>query len=106
MCRKVVFKGSCPHCSHPFTWDELSQELSCLEAKNNGVFGMCEEGTAMDEKPHDQECDACLAELGADEGYDGGTDDAVVVGWYGDKKEVADREEASGRHKNKKQRTS
>lgn len=111
MCRKVVFKGTCPQCDETFTWDELSQELSCLEAKNNGVFGMCKEGTLVDEKPHDQECDSCLAELEADEGYDGGTDDVETPGfigghWVGDKKEAADAGQDSGKHKNKKQRIS
>jgi len=112
MCRLVVFKGTCPHCSETFTWEELNQELSCLEAKNNGTFGMCKEGALTDEKPHDQECDACAAELEADEGYDGGMDDALEAlevagaGWGGSKKEAADEEQASGRHKNKKQRVS
>jgi hypothetical protein len=113
MCRQVVFKGTCPHCSGVFTWEELTQELSCLEAKNNGAFGMCKEGTLVDEKENDQECDACAAELDADEGYDGGMDDALEAlevagaGWYdGKKKEAADQDEASGRHKNKKQRVS
>ncbi|KAK4131619.1 hypothetical protein BT67DRAFT_387150 [Trichocladium antarcticum] len=105
MCRKVVFKGACPECSNIFTWDELSQELSCLEAKNNGVFGMCDRGTTLDEKAHDQECDVCLAVLGADEGYDGGTEEAAFAGWYGNKKDAADSEQVAGQHKNKKQRT-
>jgi hypothetical protein len=113
MCRLVVFKGTCPHCNDTFTWDELTQELSCLEAKNNGSFGMCKEGTLVDEKEHDQECDPCAAELEADEGYHGGTDDAIEAleftsaGW-GDskKKEAADQDQGSGKHKNKKQRTS
>ncbi|KAK4108608.1 hypothetical protein N656DRAFT_801754 [Canariomyces notabilis] len=107
MCRKVVFKGQCTECNNTFTWDELSQELSCLEAKNNGVFGMCKEGVHVDEKPHDQECDPCLAEMAADEGYDGGTDEVEPFefggAWYGGKKEAADREQE--KHKDKKQRT-
>ncbi|KXX82013.1 hypothetical protein MMYC01_201499 [Madurella mycetomatis] len=110
MCRKVVFKGTCPQCTNTFIWDELSQELSCLEAKNNGVFGMCKEGIHVDEKPHDQECDPCLAEMAADEGYDGGMDDVeafefVGGAWHWAKKEAADRDQDSGKHKNKKQRT-
>ncbi|KAJ4286565.1 hypothetical protein N0V88_007987 [Collariella sp. IMI 366227] len=112
MCRKVVFTGICPQCSNTFTWDELSSELSCLEAKNNGVFGTCKEGVLIDEKPHDQECDACAAELEADEGYDGGTEDALEAlqqpaVWPADKKtEAADQDQGSGKHKNKKQRIS
>jgi hypothetical protein len=109
MCRKVVFKGSCPLCSKEFTWDELALELTCLEAKNNGVFGLCKDGISEDEKPHDQECDACAAEQEADEGYDGGTEDAPDLfggaGWSGSKAETADQDqEDSGKHKNKKQR--
>lgn len=113
MCRKVVFSGACPHCSDSFTWDELTQELSCLEAKNNGVFGLCKEGTTVDEKEHDQECDTCAAEQEADEGYDGGTEDALelaggAAGWAGGggKGDSADQEQDSGKHRNKKQRTS
>src|SRR5689334_13174927 len=107
MCRKVVFKGSCPLCSKEFTWDELALELTCLEAKNNGVFGLCKDGISEDEKPHDQECDACAAEQEADEGYDGGTEDASDLfgaGWSGSKAETADEDQDSGKHKNKKQR--
>ncbi|KAK4152562.1 hypothetical protein C8A00DRAFT_16136 [Chaetomidium leptoderma] len=112
MCRLVVFKGTCPQCSDAFTWDELTQELSCLEAKNNGEFGMCKEGASVDEKTHDQECDACAAALEADEGYDGGTDDVIEAleftgaGWIKNKTDAADKDQAGGRHKNKKQRTS
>ena len=112
MCRLVVFKGTCPQCSDKFTWDELTQELSCLEAKNNGTFGLCKEGTMVDEKEHDQECDACAAELEADEGYAGGTDDALEAlefsAWGRQKTEAADQDhdQDSGRHKSKKQRTS
>ncbi|EGS23382.1 uncharacterized protein CTHT_0000700 [Thermochaetoides thermophila DSM 1495] len=107
MCRKVVFSGKCPRCFDRFIWHELTQELSCLEAKNNGVFGMCSEGTAIDEKPHDQECEACLAELEADEGYDGGMDEITEGAvWLDNNKVAADQDEGSGKHKNKKQRTS
>ncbi|KAK4237262.1 hypothetical protein C8A03DRAFT_16178 [Achaetomium macrosporum] len=107
MCRKVVFRGACPLCSETFTWDELALELTCLEAKNNGVFGMCKDGISEDEKPHDQECDACAAEQEADEGYDGGTEDAldlIAAGWSGSKADTADGDQDSGKHKNKKQR--
>ncbi|KAK4095823.1 hypothetical protein N658DRAFT_437434 [Parathielavia hyrcaniae] len=106
MCRLVVFKGTCPHCKEAFTWDELAQELSCLEAKNNGAFGMCKDGALEDEKEHDQECDACAAELEADEGYHGGTDDAIEALSDHKNKEAADLDQGSGKHRNKKQRTS
>jgi hypothetical protein len=113
MCRLVVFKGTCPHCCDTFTWEELTQELSCLEAKNNGTFGLCKEGALTDEKEHDQECDACAAELEADEGYDGGMDDVIEAlevagagGWGASKKDAADEDQASAKHRNKKQRVS
>ncbi|KAK4186507.1 hypothetical protein QBC35DRAFT_387150 [Podospora australis] len=75
MCRKVVFCGICTLCGHPFDWEEFSQELPCLEAKNNGVFGLCSNGVERDEKPHDQECIACEATNGQDEGYAGGMEE-------------------------------
>jgi hypothetical protein len=110
MCRLVVFKGTCPHCCEQFTWEELAQQLSCLEAKNNGAFGLCKDGAVVDEKEHDQECDACVAELEADEGYDGGMDEALEAleaASAAYKKKAADQDqEASGKHKNKRQRIS
>lgn len=110
MCRLVVFKGTCPHCCEQFTWEELAQQLSCLEAKNNGAFGLCKDGAVVDEKEHDQECDACAAELEADEGYDGGMDEALEAleaASAAYKKKAADQDqEASGKHKNKRQRIS
>lgn len=73
MCRMVVFSGTCTRCGDFFTWDELSQELSCLEAKNNGNFGECKRGIQMEEHSFDQDCDACAEEYMADEGFvDGG----------------------------------
>ncbi|KAK4139925.1 uncharacterized protein C8A04DRAFT_40328 [Dichotomopilus funicola] len=106
MCRLIVFKGTCPHCCQEFTWDELSQELSCLEAKNNGTFALCQDGASVDEKPHDQECDACTAELEEDEGYDDGVDEETIEvdTWYGSKKEAVDDDQESDKHRNKKQR--
>ena len=41
------------------------------------------DGVLEDEKPHDQECDLCAAELAADEGYGGGTDDVETLGGGG-----------------------
>ncbi|KAJ9143361.1 hypothetical protein NKR23_g6690 [Pleurostoma richardsiae] len=66
MCRMMVFKGTCTRCGEFFEWKELSQELSCLEAKNNGVFGECRRGIAVEEHSFDQECDACAED---DEGF-------------------------------------
>ncbi|KAM7189417.1 hypothetical protein V8F20_010147 [Naviculisporaceae sp. PSN 640] len=69
MCRLMVFDGKCTCCGQEFTWDDLSQELSCLEAKNVGVFGECRRGVHKEEHRFDQECDECLARNEADEGY-------------------------------------
>lgn len=69
MCRLLAFDGKCTCCGQEFTWDDLSQELSCLEAKNAGVFGECRRGIHKEEHRFDQECDECLARNGADEGY-------------------------------------
>ena len=75
MCRLVVFSGLCTTCRRSFTWDELTQELSCLEAKNYGAFGECKRGAAKDEHAFDQECDECAEEACDDEGV--GMDDTV-----------------------------
>ncbi|ORY64281.1 uncharacterized protein BCR38DRAFT_304591, partial [Pseudomassariella vexata] len=66
MCRIVVFAGSCTKCGHSFTWDDLTQHLACLDAKNSGVFGDCTRGVQVDQHHFDQECDACAE--GEDEG--------------------------------------
>ncbi len=70
MCRLVVFTGTCPRCTGEFTWEELSQELSCLEAKNAGHFGECRRGVNYEYHTFDQECPACAEELNEDEGVD------------------------------------
>lgn len=70
MCRLVVFTGTCPRCAGEFTWEELSQELSCLEAKNVGRFGECRRGVNYEYHTFDQECPACAEELNEDEGVD------------------------------------
>jgi hypothetical protein len=62
MCRMVVFSGTCTKCGETFTWSDLTQELFCLEAKNSGAFGDCENGVTMDEHSFDDECDACADE--------------------------------------------
>ncbi|KAK3320427.1 hypothetical protein B0T19DRAFT_403077 [Cercophora scortea] len=82
MCRMIAFVGCCTTCAGIFTWPELSQELSCLEAKNVGVFGQCSRGVQTDQHPYDQECDACAAEAQADEGYGGMVDDQLLD-WSG-----------------------
>lgn len=43
--------------------------IEWLEAKNAGSFG--QRGILMEEQTFDQECDACAAEMEADEGYGG-----------------------------------
>ncbi|KAK3493477.1 hypothetical protein B0T13DRAFT_513683 [Neurospora crassa] len=81
MCRLIVFSGTCPHCTEHFVWEDLSQELSCLEAKNTGVFGQCAFGVQIEEHEFDQECEPCAAENERDEGYGAaeGIDDELVV---------------------------
>jgi hypothetical protein len=78
MCRMVIFAGTCPICNTYFTWNELSQELACLEAKNNGIFGQCRRGVAMEEHTFDQECDACAEEANNDEGVAGLDDNPMA----------------------------
>lgn len=70
MCRLVVFTGTCPRCAGEFTWEELSQELSCLDAKNVGRFGQCRRGINYEYHRFDQDCPACTEELNEDEGVD------------------------------------
>ncbi|KAK7744411.1 hypothetical protein SLS62_010201 [Diatrype stigma] len=62
MCRLVTFAGSCTRCGESYTWHELTQELSCLEAKNNDCFGSCSSGVEEAEHALDQECDGCEGE--------------------------------------------
>lgn len=66
----VGFTGTCPRCSGQFIWDELSQQLYCLEAKNVGVFGECKRGVNCEQHTFDQECATCAEELNEDEGID------------------------------------
>ncbi|EGX90373.1 hypothetical protein CCM_06793 [Cordyceps militaris CM01] len=68
MCRMVVFAGTCTKCGEANTWEELSQALSCLEAKNNGGMGDCANGVNIEQHKFDQECDRCSQE---DEGLGG-----------------------------------
>lgn len=62
MCRLLVFAGSCTRCGESQTWEELGQQLACLEAKNNGSFGQCEAGIFVEQHGFDQECDRCTEE--------------------------------------------
>ncbi|KAL7806251.1 hypothetical protein V8C44DRAFT_360662 [Trichoderma aethiopicum] len=62
MCRLVIFSGTCTKCGEEQIWEELSQELSCLQAKNNGTFGDCSNGVFEERHPFDQECDRCTEE--------------------------------------------
>lgn len=75
MCRLIVFSGTCTRCGDAQTWLDLSQELSCLEAKNEGTFGECTRGINVDERDFDQECDRCTDD---DEGF-GDLDDEVDI---------------------------
>lgn len=71
MCRLIMFAGSCTACAGEFHWEALTQQLPCLEAKNNGMFGECRNGVNMDEHSFDQECDSCLNELEGGGAHDG-----------------------------------
>ncbi|KJZ78829.1 hypothetical protein HIM_01602 [Hirsutella minnesotensis 3608] len=62
MCRLLVFSGACTRCGDAQTWDDLSQQLSCLEAKNNGTFGECGKGVYTEDHDFDQECHRCAEE--------------------------------------------
>lgn len=62
MCRLVIFTGSCTKCGEAQVWEELTQELSCLQAKNNGIFGDCSNGVFQERHEFDQECDQCTEE--------------------------------------------
>ncbi|KAK0706170.1 hypothetical protein B0T26DRAFT_655642 [Lasiosphaeria miniovina] len=66
MCRHIIFSGQCTQCHEHFTWREFSQELSCLEAKNAGVFGLCRRGIMEDEQQFDLECAMCEAAMERD----------------------------------------
>ncbi|RDA82330.1 hypothetical protein CP532_3710, partial [Ophiocordyceps camponoti-leonardi (nom. inval.)] len=62
MCRLVIFTGTCTRCGEEQTWEDLTQQLSCLEAKNNDAFGECERGVFTERHQFDQECDRCAEE--------------------------------------------
>ncbi|KAJ9418325.1 hypothetical protein QL093DRAFT_2383147, partial [Fusarium oxysporum] len=75
MCRMMIFRGHCTCCDQPQTWVDLTQELSCLEAKNNGWFGGCRRGILVEEHDFNQECPVCHEE---DEGI-GGLDESHIM---------------------------
>ncbi|KAF5020243.1 hypothetical protein F66182_7721 [Fusarium sp. NRRL 66182] len=62
MCRMMVFRGYCTCCGTIQTWSDLTQELSCLDAKNTGWFGGCQRGILVEEHSFDQECAVCYEE--------------------------------------------
>ncbi|KAG5988990.1 hypothetical protein E4U54_004478 [Claviceps lovelessii] len=62
MCRLLVFSGCCTRCGDSYTWEDLSQQLACLESKNAGEFGQCKRGVFVEEHAFDQECDRCTEE--------------------------------------------
>jgi hypothetical protein len=109
MCRMVVFAGTCPACNTYFTWNELSQELSCLEAKNNGIFGDCRRGMTMEEHVFNQECDECAEEANNDEGVAGLEDDNMLTPATRSKSTSGGKASSSSKkddsRKKKKQRT-
>lgn len=68
MCRMIVFAGNCTRCGRYYTWPSLDQSISCLEAKNNGVFGDCSKQVHMDERQANLECASCSTLSMVDEG--------------------------------------
>jgi len=104
MCRLMVFSGTCQRCGYWYEWDELRQELSCLEAKNIGFFGSCRRGINREEHSFDQECEPCALSAEVDEGF-GGMEDEVTTHQEADKGKKKTKE-AQGGSKKKKQRTS
>jgi hypothetical protein len=105
MCRIVVYAGTCPGCHIQYTWNELTRELSCLEAKNNGIFGECRRGVEMDQHLHDQECDACAEEANNDEGVAGLEDDMMVPVQSGKSSKSSSSSKQDESRKKKKQKT-
>lgn len=85
MCRLMVFTGTCTCCGDSCIWEDLSQELSCLEAKNAGAFGECQRGIQKEEHMFNQECEGCMGEAEADEGYGELEDEREEEGGRGDK---------------------
>lgn len=77
MCRMVIFSGKCIRCGASYTVPELTQSVSCLEAKNNGGFGECSKGVNYDQHDPALECAPCSSALGT---IDGNSDDLTPAG--------------------------
>ncbi|PFH60304.1 hypothetical protein XA68_11150 [Ophiocordyceps unilateralis] len=97
MCRLVIFSGACTRCGEEQTWEHLSQQLSCLEAKNNDAFGECERGVYSEQHQFDQECDRCAEE---DEGL-GDVEDEELI-FTSASKRPAESDGTEGEHKKQK----
>lgn len=101
----IVFAGTCTRCEENHTWDDLTQPLSCLEAKNNGEFGGCSRGVFVEEHGFDQECDRCadmdegIADLEESELLDG--DLTLVEDTLGKRKAEEPEMAGSGKKKQK-----
>lgn len=114
MCRLIIFSGTCTRCGDAQTWHDLSQELSCLEAKNEGTFGDCSRGINVDERDFDQECDRCADEdegigdledeIGTGFGYElyHGVDNDSVLGKRPIDPDLDEHEDGDGRSKKQK----
>lgn len=66
MCRYIKFEGSCSHYGEKQIWEDLSQRLSYLKAKNNEHFGNYAHSIFVEPHAFDQECQRCIDE---DEGF-------------------------------------
>ncbi|RKU39713.1 hypothetical protein DL546_000490 [Coniochaeta pulveracea] len=105
MCRHVEFSGCCTRCGGFFTWDDLSQSLSCLEAKNVGYFGGCRRGAMIETHTFDQECPPCAELSNHDEGVE--VDTLVLPQPTSDKQKRKGKGKTDGGSgSSKKQRTS
>lgn len=76
MCRMVIFRGYCVRCGALYEVPELTQSVSCLEAKNNGTFGDCRRGVNYDQHDPGMECSPCSSAIGM---VDGNGDDLVAA---------------------------
>ena len=86
----VVFAGTCTRCEESQTWEELTQRLSCLQAKNQDAFGSCNAGVFIENHEFDQECDRCAEE---DEGI-GDVGDEVELEPTNGKRSAQDEDDA------------
>lgn len=97
MCRLLIFTGSCTRCGEPHVWQDLSQQLSCLKAKNSGTFGECDAGVFAEHHDFDQECDRCADE---DEGVGDVVDQDTAA--MPSSKRAAEADETRGERKKQK----